>query len=363
MGVKIKYGEIERLAKEHGQATIPFPQEVNYDLQNGGPVQTKITDALRKKFQGLLYLIQYIKIAGVGSRALEIPPPELADPWQVVMNRQGLGFFGDQMKTYLTGFGYGGPETPAAFGMRMLDANAIVGAAISNSIMWENGTQPIWKGVANQLDVRRNSEISRISRNETGVYLYLKGAATPEHFDKVIVAVDPQTALSLLDTTTEEQSLFSKVKYMPYATFAVRVEGLSEGKSEVGYLKENMSLDREGRPMAWIKRYADDDIFVFHLFAPLSISDEQIMINITSDMQRLGAKKLTLVDSRRWPFFPHVDSSAMREEHFYERAANLQGLNHTVFANETLAMSTMPDSATLGKKVAERLASGEYGPD
>jgi hypothetical protein len=147
---------------------------------------------------------------------------------------------------------------------------------------------------------------------------------------------------------------------MPYATFAVRVEGFAEGKTEVGYLAENMTIDRAGHPMAWIKRRQDDKVLVFHLFAPPSLSDEDVMANITADMQRLGAKKLTLLDSRRWPFFPHVDSSSIREQHFYERAANLQGHNRTVFANEALNMSTMPDAFALGKKVAQRLASGEY---
>lgn len=45
-----------------------------------------------------------------------------------------------------------------------------------------------------------------------------------------------------------------------------------------------MSLDRMGRPMAWIKRHADDNLFVVHLFAPNDISHEQIMKNITEDL-------------------------------------------------------------------------------
>jgi hypothetical protein len=50
----------------------------------------------------------------------------------------------------------------------------------------------------------------------------------------------------------------------------------------------------------------------------------------------------------------------MRVGHFFERAANLQGRNRTVFVNEALGMSTMADSAELGRKTAQRLAAGEY---
>lgn len=362
MGVKRKYAEIERLAKEHGQNTIPFPPEVDYDLKSGLPSKTSSFGALKKKMQGLVYLLRYDDITRSVGKGLEIPPAELADPWQVVMNRSGLGYFGEQLKTYLTGYGYGGPETPAVFGLRMFDPDAIIGAALSDPIMWENGTQPIWKGVASELNVRLGTTIEQIERTETGIKMSVQGGHSPEHFDRLIVATDPKSALKVLDATAEEEALFSQVKYMPYATFAVRVDGIADGVRQVGYLRENMTLDREGHPMAWIKRHGDDNIFVFHLFAPEKISDAEILANISTDLSRLGGRTFTLVDSRRWPFFPHVDGTAMREDHWFERVVNNQGRNGTTFVNEAMNMSTMADAAALGRKVAARVASGEYGP-
>ena len=70
----------------------------------------------------------------------------------------------------------------------------------------------------------------------------------------------------MLKATKEERSLFSQVQYMPYSTFAVKMKNFSKGKSEVGYLRENMSLDRQGHPMAWIKRYADEDAFTLCVY-------------------------------------------------------------------------------------------------
>ena len=242
--------------------------------------------------------------------------------------------------------------------MRMLDARAVIGAARS-PIMWQNGTQPLWKAAATKLNVRTGTDVESIQRNSAGVTIHVKGRQA-ETFDKVIMAVDPKVALKILDSTEEENSLFSQVKYTAYSTFAVRVDGISDGKAQVGYLKENMNFERVGRPMAWIKRYDDDNVFIFHLFAPKSISDEDVMRNIRQDMQAIGATDVKYVESRRWSFFPHVDSIAMREKFFFERVRNLQGQNNTVFVNEALGMSTMPDSYELGLKTAQRLASGEY---
>lgn len=58
----------------------------------------------------------------------------------------------------------------------------------------------------------------------------------------------------------------------------MRVERITEGRAEGGYLRENMSLGRMRRPMAWTKRHADDNLFVVHLFAP----------NETNGMMQMG---------------------------------------------------------------------------
>ncbi|MEQ9501548.1 MAG: hypothetical protein RIT81_32055 [Deltaproteobacteria bacterium] len=117
---------------------------------------------------------------------------------------------------------------------------------------------------------------------------------------------------------------------------------------------------RSRSSLAWIKRHADDDVFVFHLFAPEEMSDAEVMKKIEGDMKQLGATNVELVDSRRWDFFPHVSGDSMRLEKFFERAAHLQGRSNTVYANEALSMSTMADVAGYAKKVAQRLSSGEY---
>jgi cyclopropane-fatty-acyl-phospholipid synthase len=362
MGIKYKYSDIERLGEMSGAHTVPFPREVHYDLAAGGPAPPQsFGGRVKQLYQGLRYAMHHAHCSKLDERGLEVPPSELADPFPVIMRRRGLQEFGRSVDTYLTGYGYGDPATtPAVFGYRMLDLRAVAGAGTRRSFMWENGTTPIWRGLAEGLDVRTSTAVSKIERHADGVDVFIAGANEPERFDRLVVACDAKAALRLLDATPEEDDLFSQIRHMPYSTFACRVEGIAEGKAEVGYLKENMRMDRMGHPMAWIKRYVDDDVFVFHLFAPKELSDEDVLQKITADMKRLGATRVTLAESRRWDFFPHVDADSMRLGKFFERAQNTQGANRTVYVNEVLAMSTMADVAGYAKKVAARLASGEY---
>lgn len=359
MGVSGKYRDVVAFADEVGVETVQFPDEVNYDLGAGGPAQPRSRgEQARLMLEAVRYAIGNTLQGGLSG--IEVPDESLADPFPVVTRRQGLNEFQRTMDTYLTGYGYGDPKTtPAIYGYRMLDLRAVAGAR-KPRLMWEDGTRPIWRGLAEGMDVRTGQEVVDVDRSGDKVKVKVAGQDSAMEFDRLVVACDPKAALSMLDASYEERDLFGQVQHMPYSTFACRVGGIADGKSEVGYLAENMDLERMGHPMAWIKRHADDDVFVFHLFAPEGMSDAEVMKKIDGDMKQLGATNVELVDSRRWDFFPHVSGDSMRLEKFFERAAHLQGQSNTVYANEALSMSTMADVAGYAKKVAQRLSSGEY---
>ena len=362
MGVRYKYDGVVAMAEDHGVETIDFPAETYFDLSTGG-VEQKPTGGARAQFffEAFKYLLHSVRHNGLRGGGLDVPDPDLADPWSVVSKRGGFENFAKMFDTYLTGFGYGdGVTTPSLFGMRMMDASATIGAATKKKIMWDGGTRPIWEGVAKELDVQTNASVRSIRRDEDAAWVHVDDEAEPRRYDKLVIACDPQAIAPTLDTTAEEQDLFRQIRHMPYSTFACRVEGVHDDERAVGYIRENMTLERQGHPMAWIKRYADDDVFVFHLFAPEELSDDDVMARIREDMTKIGATNVTLEASRRWPFFPHVDADSVRVDNFFERAQALQGENRTAWVNEVLSMSTMADVSSFARRAARRIADGTY---
>ncbi len=357
MGVPYMYDDVVRLGEASSARATAFPPQVQYDLTTGTKRAPRTFSETAAFYAGALqYIATNMRFRAKSDGNLEVPHEDLAEPFGIVAERYGFSAVGSALDTYLTGYGYGFPaSTPAVFGFRMLGPKAIVGAASGELLMWENGTTPIWEGVAKDLDVRLNTPVLGIDRS--GVRPMVETATGKTAYDRVVVACDPSQAVSVLDASSEERQVFSLIKHMPYSTFACRVRGLAEGRAEVGYLRENMLEDRAGHPMAWIKRYADDDVFVFHLFAPEALSDDAVMAKIREDMGKLGATKVELVEARRWKFFPHVDGDAMRCDRFFERARNLQGERGTFYANEALSMSTMADVNAFAKRIAEQVAS------
>src|SRR5262249_21317133 len=156
--------------------------------------------------------------------------------------------------------------------------------------------------VAKQLEVRTSTPIESVARDERGVTVRSK--LGEERFDALVITVNPKDALRVLDARDDERQWFSEVKTYPYATFACQVRGLDSGRAAVGYIDENMTRHRAGHPMAWVKRHADQDICVFHQFAPESLSDEDCARAIGGDVERLGGRLLEVRTGRRWQFFP-----------------------------------------------------------
>ncbi|MEZ0315146.1 MAG: FAD-dependent oxidoreductase [Myxococcota bacterium] len=357
MGVPRMYDGIVALGLEHGVHTTSFPQQVQYDLSTGKARPPRTFSETAAFYAGALrYMVTNFKARNQAGDGLEVPHEDLAEPLGIVASRQGFEAFAPALDTYLTGYGYGFPgDTPSVFGMRMLGPQTIVGAGSGELLMWKHGTTPIWEGVAKDLDVKLSTPVRRLESRDDGTAI-VHTAAGKQHFDRVVVACDLKQSLEFIDAPPEQQQLFGLVKHMPYSTFACRVRGVADGRAEVGYLRENMREDRAGHPMAWIKRYPDDDLCIFHLFAPEQLSDADVVAKIRGDMEKLGATSVELVEARRWKFFPHVDGDAMRMEKFFERARNLQGEGGIFYANEVLSMSTMANVHQFAKTIADRVA-------
>ncbi len=360
MGVPIDYREVVELSTEAKLATARFPTELHFD-QRGRVVPP---GPRRDLPQVLAQTAKYVALHRRTFRGeLHEADRELAEPWSDVVARHGLEHASRRMLCYRTGYGYGfDDEVPAAMYASLIQPRTLLGLATGAPFVWQGGTQPIWKAlaarIASRVEIRRATPVTRISRDGHGVRVWT--GARVEPFDRLVITCDPKHALGVLDANATEQRWFSQVRTYPYATFACEVEGLSEGRASVGYLDANMRRDRMGRPMAWVKRYADQDVFVFHLFAPDAMPDAEIARRIAGDVARLGGRFVAIRASRRWSFFPHFSCDAVRGGALTE-IDRWQGERRTYLAGEALSFATMARVVELATKLAHRIAREREG--
>jgi glycine/D-amino acid oxidase-like deaminating enzyme len=361
MGVPIDYRDVLELSREADLSTAPLPTEQHYDLAHGGIVRPGPRRDLPR------VLVQTAKYLALLARAfpgdLHRAEPELAAPWQDVVARHRLVEASRRMLCYRTGFGYGfDDEVPAAMYANLITPRTLLGLATGSPFVWQGGTQPIWKALASRLaarvDIRLATPVTRIVRGSHGVQVWT--GARVEHFDRLVITCDPKHALGVLDASATEQRWFSQVRTYPYSTFACEIEGLSTGRATIGYIDANMRRDRIGHPMAWVKRYADRDLCVFHLFAPNDVPDREIARRIADDVARIGGRFIGVRAVRRWSFFPHFSSEAMRAGSLGE-LDRWQGQHRTYLIGEALSFATMARVVEHATRFASRIAHERDG--
>ncbi len=360
MGIAHDYRDVTRSSDAVGVKTVRFPQERHYSVARGTQVAlNRWRELPAVLMQAARYMLLHATWKGVDGSGLHRAPALLHQPWSELVARHGLHAVNRRTLAYRTGYGYGfDDEIPALLYANLFRPRTFFHLARTPAIMWQGGTQPIWERLAKTLDVRVATPITRIERRADGVRLDSNGAT--EHFDRLVITINPKDALRILDATDEERGWFSQVESYPYATFACQIAGLDSGRASVGYLDENMARDRPGHPMAWVKRYPDQDVYVFHLFAPASLSDDQCAERIGADMARLGGRLVRVCASRRWQFFPHFRTRFLQSGglQWIER---WQGRTGAYLIGEVLSFATMARVAELARGMAARLAAESAG--
>ena len=359
MGVPIDYKHVLAASRAANIETTRFPLEQHYDLELGRAVALNRWHEVPKVLaQAAKYLSLHAKAwRGTDGYPLHEAAAALHEPWQTIVERHGLEAVNRRTLCYRTGYGYGfDDEVPAVLYAHLLRPQTLLGLSVSHAFMWRGGTQPIWKALAKQLDVRTSTTVTKLVRQGDGVIVHSRGVRSHvEKFDRLVITFNPKDALGILDATGAERGWFSQVRTYPYATVACEVEGLTPGRTSVGYIDQNMRRDRAGHPMAWVKRYADQDIYIAHLFAPAALSDGELATRIGGDVARLGGRLVAVRATKSWQFFPHFGSGFMRAGGLTE-IDRWQGQNRTYLIGEVLSFATMARVAELAVGFAHRMA-------
>jgi hypothetical protein len=320
-----------------------------YSMEHAFPGYFSYFEALKLFWQILKYSRLSKRYQRLHKPGLDGLQSELHDPFSSWVEKHGMSQFAKMIEIPCTTFGYGYfDEIPAAYVLKYMDVPFVLSLIFQKRLFhWKDGVQTLWKSLAACFDVRYQSPPRRIRREGR---VFVETGSQRMEFDALILTGPLDESLSYLDTTEEEQALFSRIKTYDYYVYCLEVSDMPISK---GFKPANFRKDRAGRMMIWSRRSSRQNLYAFYTLGGSSMTDPEIRENLREEIEDLGGSLLEVRAYKKWKYFPHVDPETIKTG-FYERLENLQGKRRTFFAGEVMNFSTIEHSVRYSRHLVER---------
>lgn len=273
------------------------------------------------------------------------------------IKKQNLPMLADCIKIAAESYGYGPmtkQATPYALKLvlpelqsRLSSLSALFRKAQIDTL--EGGYQGLLETMASKLCVKTGHTVTKIlyeekenSKKEILVSTYdsLEKTEQTFHFDKLIVAVTPDILQGLTKLDSEEQDLFSRIRYYDYHVTLFEPEKTLGYKTYINDIsnKEPTVISQINAKKSLCASYQYGSLDSYHLGEkPSSLSMNSIRSGLESSLVKyLGTKTQAIKAHKQWDYFPHVTDTDIQEG-FFERMEALQGKKNTYYVGSALA--------------------------
>jgi hypothetical protein len=299
-------------------------------------------------------LLTYAWLSGVRYRRVNAPgmagvDPELHVPFAQFCADHGLSTLETLVGPPFTAFGYGYfGEVPAAYVLKYLDLRTLVAMRDArHRFIWPEGVQGFCSRVAQDLDVRTDAGVRRVTRGDS---VTVQTDREQLEFDALVLACPLDDTLQFLDASPVERRLFSAIHYYDYWVLLAQTTGLPPG---AGFVPARFASDQRGHLMLWYQRWADEPLDTLYALGDPAMTQEAVAGLFADDMARMGATLDRVVEVRRWKYFPHVSAAEM-DSGYYEQLEGLQGRNRTYYAGEVMSFASIELCARYAEALVRR---------
>lgn len=313
---------------------------------------------------GAALYVAFRDLTGIDRDGYAGLPAAVRQPFHVWLEHHGLAQFRDVFANLFVAYGYGVmDDLPAAYALKFFDrihleaaVDVILGEPVESTMDWEEGFQALWQRVDERwgLEALTGVTVTRVRRSPRGVRVWWEreGVGTEAWFDAIVIACPLDAAARFLDTSPDEDRLFSRVKYYTYHVTAARTSGLPAVST---YVRPYCQKVMPGMPTVFYRPIADDpnDVFLFYAYGDATTTEAGVRREIDRVVTRFGGEVEEFLTTVTWRYFPHVDSDTMTAG-FYEEMDALQGQWRTYYVGEVLAFTLVELAARFSKGTIEK---------
>lgn len=154
------------------------------------------------------------------------------------------------------------------------------------------------------------------------------------------MAVPPDHLKGITELGSEEQDLFSRIRYYDYNVTLFEPEKALGYKAYINDIndKEPTVISQINSKESICSSYQYGSLDSYHLGEkPSSLSMDSTHSGLESTLEKyLGTKTQTIKAHKQWDYFPHVSAKDIQEG-FFDRMEALQGKKNTYYVGSTLA--------------------------
>ncbi len=295
--------------------------------------------------------------------------PDLYLNMSTFAEKYGITTVAEIFEPFWIGCGYGYyKETPAIYVLKLMLPS--LASSLKNTFTkfslegWDDGLYrfpegytTIFERIASQFsDIRLSSPVVKVQRSVADGKAVIKVTAggKTDQYDRLIISTDLRAAATFLDITTEEKLLFSQVKSVTYNSYLIDMKNVRYSPDKIVFYNQYRSPDTAGHLVILANRHPDRSIWSAMHTIPSTLSPEEGLRRLNSDLDRISSGGRTIIKKVAWDYFPHVTGDAMRAG-FYDRIARLQGQNGTYYIGGVINFETVESTSAFAKDLVNRM--------
>jgi len=201
------------------------------------------------------------------------------------------------------------------------------------------GYQEVWNVISKKHNIIFKSNITNISRDQNKIVIKHSGDETSE-YDYLIIACNLTGMLEILDTTEEEEEIFSKVKHVGSWKAVFIAKDLPTDAGYV-FLDQLESPDVKPALSGFIPEgQVGDGKYLYTTVLGLTTEDgfEEVIKNSNELLEEhFNASEIEWVDNTYWPeYHSHFESKEIKNG-IFDKFELMQGKNNTFYVGEILS--------------------------
>ncbi len=284
-------------------------------------------------------------------------PAALQQNFQTFAEQEGIVPVAEMAKSLVVGFGYGYYDNvPAIYVLKILNMLVKVGPQGLYSApyyVFPGGFQSLWEAVARDLDVRLNSEVTKIKRSDCGGPIELTVNHTDrQQFDVVIVSAPLSAVPRFVKLSKHEKELFEQVESTRYFVTLFAATNMQGG--ETTFVHDHATSDKINHVAVWASPGGGSGVFSAYQITDRSVSTESVANTLAADVLAIGGGVLqrVLVQKEWTDYFPRVNAAALAAG-FYDQVEALQGQGGLYYVGGTLSFETVETSARYARSLVD----------